>query len=54
MKLVPVAVETGESEVVGSHENVDDNVVEIREIVGKVEEWRGSVESSSGGSGRSA
>ena len=35
-------------------ENVGDNVVEIHEIVEIVEEWPGSVESSSCGSGRSA
>ena len=38
MRLVLVEVEIRGSEAVENHENVDDNVVEIREIVGKVEE----------------
>ena len=54
MKLVLVEVEAGGSEVVENHENVDDNVVEIREIIGKGEEWLGSVKSSGCGSGKSA
>ena len=41
MKLVLVEVERGESGVVEKCENVGDNVVEIREIVGVVEEWPG-------------
>ena len=54
MKLVLVEVGIGGSEAVENHENVDDNVVGIREIVGKDEEWRGSVESSGCGNGKSA
>ena len=53
MKLVLVEVERGGSGVVENRENVDDNVVEIREIIGKGEEWLGSAESCRG-SGKSA
>ena len=44
---------TCRSGVVENRENVDDNVVEIREIAGKGEEWPGAVESSGCGSGKS-
>ena len=40
MRLVLVEVEIDGSEAVENHESVDDNVVENREIVGKVEEQR--------------
>ena len=44
----------GGNEVEENREDVDDTVVDSREIVGRVEVSRGSVESSGCGSGRSA